>query len=47
MRSKLGPGSCGAGLGLIDMARKASAPLEYGLVPDQAGLAFFSLKVII
>jgi hypothetical protein len=29
------------------MARKASAPLEYALVPDQAGLTFFSLKVIV
>ncbi len=46
-RSKLGPGSSSAGLGLIDMARKASEPLEYALVPDQAGLSFFSLKVIV
>jgi len=40
-------GAQGAGLGLIDMARKASAPLHADLqkVPD--GSAFFSLTVII
>jgi hypothetical protein len=47
MRNKLGPASSGAGLGLIDMARKARAPLEYALVPDQEGLTFFSLKVLV
>ncbi|MDR3671833.1 MAG: SiaB family protein kinase [Holophaga sp.] len=47
MRNKLGPGSSGAGLGLIDMARKAKAPLEYALVPEQEGLTFFSLKVLV
>ena len=46
MRQPVEPGG-GAGLGLIDMARKANAPLEYALVPDDAGLLFFSLKVIL
>jgi len=47
MRSRLDAGRSGAGLGLIDMARKASAPLVYDLAPDSEGLTFFSLKVIV
>ena len=35
----------GPGLGLLDMARKAGAPLEYALVPEDGELTFFSLKV--
>ena len=45
MRQPVEPGGAGAGLGLIDMARKARLPLEYALVPDDRGLTFFSLKV--
>lgn len=37
----------GAGLGLIDLARKAREPLKYTLVPLDAGRAFFSLHVAI
>jgi hypothetical protein len=38
----------GAGLGLIDMARKASAPLSCSLRPVNAGQKyFFSLRVVI
>jgi hypothetical protein len=37
----------GAGLGFIDMARKASRPLEYSFVPAEPGFTFFSIKVII
>jgi hypothetical protein len=40
-------GSQGAGLGLIDMARKATEPLSYTLVPEGDGYAFFSLQVVI
>jgi hypothetical protein len=47
MRQPLEPGSTGAGLGLIDMARKASEPLSYSFVPAEGGLPFFSLKVIV
>jgi len=47
MRRKLPPEAEGAGLGLIDMARKASEPLLYSLVPVGEGLAFFSLRVVI
>ncbi|MBP1628326.1 MAG: hypothetical protein H6Q00_2801 [Holophagaceae bacterium] len=47
MRRELPPGSQGAGLGLIDMARKASEPLEFSLTPDGVGLLFFSLRVVI
>ncbi|MET4701138.1 hypothetical protein ABIE65_004184 [Constrictibacter sp. MBR-5] len=36
-----------AGLGLIDMARKASAPLEYSVQPLDDRFAFFSLRVAV
>ena len=47
MRQPLEAGSQGAGLGLIEMARKASEPLSYAIVPGEGGLPFFSLKVIV
>jgi hypothetical protein len=47
MRQPLEPGRSGAGLGLIDMARKASEPLTYTFVPGEDGMPFFSLKVIV
>nr|WP_320132856.1 SiaB family protein kinase [uncultured Holophaga sp.] len=47
MRRPLPEGATGAGLGLIDMARKASLPLQYSLVPEGDGLTFFSLRVVI
>ena len=37
----------GAGLGLIDMARRTTAPLDYALKPEGDGYAFFSLQVVI
>ncbi|MNV49440.1 hypothetical protein D3C71_1413940 [compost metagenome] len=38
----------GAGLGLIDIARRAGAPLEASLTPTaHEGKAFFSLSVVI
>ncbi|MFM8330695.1 MAG: biofilm regulation protein kinase SiaB [Candidatus Methylumidiphilus sp.] len=39
--------SSGAGLGLLDMARKTSAPLQASLVSIDAGRAFFSLQATI
>lgn len=39
--------SSGAGLGLIEMARKASQPLEAKLDAGPAGKVFFSLRAII
>jgi hypothetical protein len=47
LRQVLPPGSQGAGLGLIDMARKATQALDYSLVPEEDGYAFFSLQVVI
>ncbi|WP_042695872.1 DUF6272 family protein, partial [Azospirillum sp. B506] len=38
-------GASGAGLGLIDMARKATRPLEYSLRPVDDAYYFFSLEV--
>lgn len=37
----------GAGLGLLDMARKSSAPLEANLAELDEGRAFFSLHAVI
>jgi len=37
----------GAGLGLIDLARRASRPLACNLKPLDEGHAFFSLRVVI
>lgn len=37
----------GGGLGLIDMARKASEPLEYALRPIDERYCFFSLKATV
>lgn len=36
----------GAGLGLVEMARKASRPLDYDIVPVDASTSFFSMKVV-
>ena len=45
LRAELPPGAAGAGLGLIRMARTASAPLSYSVAAAEAGLDFFSLTV--
>ncbi|WVM90524.1 SiaB family protein kinase [Halopseudomonas pachastrellae] len=37
----------GAGLGLIDIARKSSAPLQASLQPAADGRSFFSLRAVI
>jgi hypothetical protein len=39
-------GSLGAGLGLVDMARRASEPLEYKFMPLDDKYSFFSIKVV-
>jgi hypothetical protein len=41
------PGEGGAGLGMIEMARKASRPLEYTVTPLDGALSFFSLKAVV
>jgi len=46
LRAERAPGG-GAGLGLLDMARKASEPITSSLKPLSAGRAFFSLTVVI
>ena len=39
--------STGAGLGLLDIARKSSAPLKTSLTEQPDGRAFFSLRAVI
>ena len=41
------PATGGAGLGLIEMARRASEPLRYSFTPTGEGKSFFSLCVVI
>lgn len=41
------PGSKGAGLGLIEMARRALTPLEYSFEPINDSQSFFSIKAVI
>lgn len=41
------PAEGGAGVGLIDMARKAKLPLEYSVTPQDSNLSFFTLKAVV
>jgi hypothetical protein len=46
-RKRQGAGTLkGAGLGFVEMARKASRPLDYDIVPVDASTSFFSMKVV-
>lgn len=36
----------GAGLGFVEMARKAARPLDYDIVPVDGSTSFFSMKVV-
>ncbi|MCJ2163374.1 MULTISPECIES: SiaB family protein kinase [unclassified Pseudodesulfovibrio] len=36
----------GAGLGFVEMARKASRPLDFDIVPVDVNTSFFSMKVV-
>ncbi|MZP29847.1 hypothetical protein GTO91_09020 [Heliobacterium undosum] len=47
MKKDVSPGSLGAGLGLIDIARKSSAPLEYSIINIDERFSFFTLTAII
>lgn len=40
-------GSKGTGLGFIDMARKATHPIEFDFSPIDQGLVFFTIKAVI
>lgn len=45
LHKEIPEGSQGAGLGLIDMARKASQPLKYSIVKQDDAVYFFTLMV--
>ncbi len=47
LKDGLAPSSMGAGLGLIDMARKAKIPLQYSFIKQDEILSFFTLKAIV
>jgi hypothetical protein len=47
LRKERGPDDGGAGLGLIEMARRASEPLRYTFTPIDNGTTYFSLCVTI
>ena len=46
-RMEPAPGSKGAGLGLIEMARKSSRPFDYSFVKIDEEFSFFSIKVVV
>ncbi|ACV64935.1 conserved hypothetical protein [Desulfofarcimen acetoxidans DSM 771] len=45
IKKDLPPGSKGAGVGLIDIARKTSQRIEYSILKLDDNLSFFSIKV--
>jgi hypothetical protein len=45
MKKSISPDSTGAGLGLIDMARRAKKPLSHSMVSLDDQISFFTLKV--
>jgi hypothetical protein len=47
LRAEREPDAMGAGVGLIDMARRARGKLEYSFVPLDDGHDFFSLNVTV
>jgi hypothetical protein len=47
LRKILPEGSLSAGVGLIDIARKASMPIYYSIEPHNDNLSFFQIKVIV
>lgn len=47
LRSEIPPGAGGAGLGLIDIARKASRPLEYSITDINNQVSFFALRAVV
>ena len=47
LRKEHGPEDDGAGLGLIEMARRASEPLKYTFTPIDGETSYFSLSVVI
>lgn len=47
LKQEISPGSTTAGMGLIDIARKASLPLEYSIERIDDLYSFFTLKAIV
>jgi hypothetical protein len=47
LKAEIAPGQIGAGLGLIEMARKASQPLEYSIMEINSEVCFFTLKAYV
>lgn len=41
------PKSKGAGLGLIEMARKGTQPIEYSFLPIDGNYSFFTIEVVV
>ncbi|MDR3586352.1 MAG: SiaB family protein kinase [Desulfosporosinus sp.] len=47
MKKDVQPGQNGAGMGLIDIARKSSLPIEYSFEEIDKSFSFYELKVIV
>lgn len=47
IKKTVDPDSIGAGIGLIDIARKASRPIEYSIEKLDEKFSFFQIKVVV
>jgi hypothetical protein len=47
MKKEVEPGKNGAGIGFIDMARKASQPIEYSIKKIDDTYSFYEIRVIV
>lgn len=47
MKKDIQPGQNGAGMGLIDIARKSSVPIEYSFEERDKSFSFYELKAIV
>lgn len=47
MKKEIDPGSAGAGVGLVDIARKAALPIHYSFEKMDHDLLFFTLTVVV
>lgn len=47
IKKQLEPGSTGAGIGLTDIARKSSQPIEYSIEKLDDRFSFFQIKVLV
>lgn len=47
LKKEVAPDKIGAGIGLIDIARKASQPIQFSFEPIDEKLSFYEIKVLV